>query len=58
MRGGFGGDHIGALAAVHPGATHFGSGHHHRRRGDYADRLLCEDTIMIDPACTRIGTAE
>jgi hypothetical protein len=46
-------NHVGALAGVHfhPGATDFGSRHHHRWRGDYASSLLCEDDIMVDPAC-------
>ena len=46
-------NHVGALAGIHfhPGATDFGSRHHRRWRGDYASSLLCEDAIMVDPAC-------
>jgi hypothetical protein len=43
---------IAELAGVHfhPGATDFGS-RHRRWHGDYAQRLLCEDAVMVDPAC-------
>jgi hypothetical protein len=49
--GGFGEDHMGVLAGVHPGTPDFGSGPQRRWRGDSATRLLCEDAIMVDPAC-------
>jgi hypothetical protein len=48
---GDGEDHIGALAGVHPGAPVLGAGGQRRWHGDEATRLLCEDAIMVDPAC-------
>jgi hypothetical protein len=44
-------NHVGALAGVHPGATNFNSRDHRRVREEDATRLLCEDAIMVDPAC-------
>jgi hypothetical protein len=49
--GGFGEDRMGVLAGVHPRTPDFSSGSQRRWRGNYATKLLCEDAIMVDPAC-------
>ena len=47
-------NHVDALAGVHPGATNFDHSQDHRRvREEDATRLLCEDAIMVDPACSQ-----
>ena len=47
-------DHAGALAGVDPGATNFDHSREHRRvREEDATSLLCEDAIMVDPACSQ-----
>jgi hypothetical protein len=47
-------NHVGALAGVHPGATNFEHSRDHRRvREETATQLLCEDAIMVDPACSQ-----
>lgn len=48
--GGFGEDHIGTLAGGHPGD--FDSGRQrHWRDNNATTSLLCQDAIMVDPAC-------
>ncbi len=47
-------NHVGTLAGVHPGVTNFDHSRDHRRvREENATTLLCEDAIMVDPACSQ-----
>jgi hypothetical protein len=47
-------NHVGAPAGVHPEATNFDHSRDHRRvREENATSLLCEDAIMVDPACSQ-----